>query len=328
MDVRPFDDRERWSSFLLAYAPRSGAFLHSWEWGALHHAARVGFFQGEELVGIASLESKALPCGWQYVFCPRGPVFSTGAREGTDLLAAVSHFFARQKNVFFVRMEPARQGAMPSVERRLVATTSVSPSRTLILSLDSDLQTLLSDMHPKTRYNIRLSERKGVRVEKAEAKRLAEVWPIFVETAKRDGFRLHRRRHYEKILTEVPGTALFVARLGSEALAVAITIDFAGARTYLHGASRFESRQVMAPHLLHWELLKDAKVRGLRAYDWWGIANSDKPDDPWAGITRFKKGFGGEEVVCPGTFDLVLDPLRYSLYTIGRKMARFIRSRG
>jgi lipid II:glycine glycyltransferase (peptidoglycan interpeptide bridge formation enzyme) len=81
----------------------------------------------------------------------------------------------------------------------------------------------------------------------------------------------------------------------------------------------------MAPYLLHWELIKEAKEKGLKFYDWWGIAASDDPKDPWAGITRFKKGFGGEMVSYPGTFDYVLKPAGYEFYKLFRFVKRRIR---
>jgi lipid II:glycine glycyltransferase (peptidoglycan interpeptide bridge formation enzyme) len=81
----------------------------------------------------------------------------------------------------------------------------------------------------------------------------------------------------------------------------------------------------MAHFLLHWELMKEAKTKGLRFYDWWGIASSDDPKDPWAGLTRFKKGFGGEVVKYPGTFDYVIKPFGYLFYKIFRCLARFAR---
>jgi lipid II:glycine glycyltransferase (peptidoglycan interpeptide bridge formation enzyme) len=90
------------------------------------------------------------------------------------------------------------------------------------------------------------------------------------------------------------------AYLGHELLAVGIFADAYSVRTYLHGASSGTHREVMAPYLLHWSAILDAKAKGLMRYDFWGISNT-KP--AFAGITRFKCGFGGTEVSFPGTFD-------------------------
>lgn len=116
---------------------------------------------------------------------------------------------------------------------------------------------------------------------------------------------------------------LAIAKHENDILATNIMIDFGDTRTYLHGASSNVKRNLMAPYLLHWELMKDAQSKGIKFYDWWGIAPIDAPaDHPWAGISRFKRGFGGEEVEYPGTFDLVLHPIKYRFYQFIRSLRR------
>jgi lipid II:glycine glycyltransferase (peptidoglycan interpeptide bridge formation enzyme) len=223
----------------------------------------------------------------------------------------------------FVRFEPLNDVKTFGFKK----TFSVSPKTTLITSLEKSEEKLLSSFHQKTRYNINLAKRKGVKIEIAKAWELDIVWPLFEETAKRDGFRLHDKKHYEELLKLKSNNLkvfLAVAFYENRPLAANIMVDFNGTRTYLHGASSNSNRNVMAPFLLHWELLTDAQAKGLKFYDWWGIASSDDPKDPWAGITRFKKGFGGETVRSPGTFDYVLKPSGYLIYKIIRCLKRFL----
>lgn len=118
---------------------------------------------------------------------------------------------------------------------------------------------------------------------------------------------------------------LATASYENHLLAANIMIDFGDTRTYLHGASSNEHRHFMAPYLLHWELMRDAKERGVRFYDWWGVAPLDAPDNhPWFGISRFKRGFPGVEYASPGTYDLVFKPRPYHLYQLGRLLIRIV----
>ena len=278
---------------------------------------RVGFFEGEELVGVASLATVLLPFDWSYVSCIRGPIFSRPEiiKDALNLLDG---------NKVFVRFEPLSEIKISSLKK----TFSVSPKNTLITLLEFSAEDLLAKMHQKTRYNINLSTRKGVSVKFLSAEDLSLVWPLFQETAKRDGFRLHDKKHYQDLLdlkSDELKVFLAVAFFEGRPLAANIMVDFAGTRTYLHGASSNIDRNVMAPFLLHWELIKEAKTKGLKFYDWWGIASSDNPKDHWAGITRFKKGFGGEVVNYPGTLDYVLKPFKYFIYNALRKIARKVR---
>ena len=85
--------------------------------------------------------------------------------------------------------------------------------------------------------------------------------------------------------------------------------------TYLHGSSSSKNRQVMAPHLLQWEQIKEAKNRGMKYYDFWGF-----DEDKWPGVSRFKKGFGGEIVEYAGAYDLIWNKLWYQLYNLAKKI--------
>jgi lipid II:glycine glycyltransferase (peptidoglycan interpeptide bridge formation enzyme) len=88
--------------------------------------------------------------------------------------------------------------------------------------------------------------------------------------------------------------------------------------TYLHGASSNDARNLMAPYALHWAIIRHAKDKGCSRYDLWGI--SDDPKSGWAGITRFKRGWGGKEVCAPGTFDLPISNFWYNVYRLARRM--------
>src|SRR6185503_9064521 len=131
---------------------------------------------------------------------------------------------------------------------------------------------LLAAMHHKTRYNIRVAQKHGVEIRLNDT--LADAWTLFEETAKRDGFRLHERHYYESMVDRLRAGACraFIATAVYNGRPIAVTgmIDYGGMRTYLHGASSNEERNVMAPYLLHWELMRDAKAKGLKGYDWWG----------------------------------------------------------
>lgn len=203
----------------------------------------------------------------------------------------------------------------------VLRTFEISPSHTLITDLTKSEPDLLASMHEKTRYNVRLAERKGVTVS-IGTDSIDAVWPLFEQTASRGQFRLHLKSYYEKMLAS---GVVFIAtaKVGDQVVAANLMVDFDGTRTYLHGASGETHRNVMAPFLLHWELIKDAKRKGIAAYDWWGVAPEGADEShPWNGITRFKLGFGGERLDSAGTFDFIARPLEYTIYRIIRSIRR------
>lgn len=324
--IHEANNKELWNGFVREHAPRSGAFLQSWEWGEFQRAAGYGVrraFATDDrgpAVAAQTVEHR-LPLGQRYLYCPRGPLVRPDASPLAEKTLAA---MARRTRALFVRFEPGTFVRRSGVDAR--PSTSVSPASTLLTDLTLTFDDLARAEHPKTRYNVGLAERKGVTVE-LDGRSFGDAWPLFEATSSRGGFRLHPRRYYERMLETLSGedcrAFLAVARFQGKPVAANVMIDFGGTRTYLHGASSNEHRDVMAPYLLHWMLLGEAKHRGIRRYDWWGIAPEDADaSHPWSGITRFKLGFGGERVDFPGTFDLVTRPTAYRLYETVRAVRR------
>jgi peptidoglycan pentaglycine glycine transferase (the first glycine) len=172
-------------------------------------------------------------------------------------------------------------------------------------------------MHQKTRYNIRLAEKKGVKIYEAGPEKFDDFWQLMTVTCERDKYRLHSRNYYAQMLAEKKLIKLYLAEFKNKPIA-AVLASFSGDTvTYMHGASANDERNVMAPFLLQWEIIKSAKLAGYKYYDFYGI-----DEKKWPGVTRFKKGFGGEEINYTGTFDLVFNSTWYNIYKILRKFRR------
>jgi peptidoglycan pentaglycine glycine transferase (the first glycine) len=146
-----------------------------------------------------------------------------------------------------------------------------------------------------------------------------KFWSLMSATVNRDGFRLHEKEYYKKML-EVENIKLFFAEHQNNILCAGIFSFFGDTAIYLHGASSDENRELMAPHLLQWELIKKAKSLGCKYYDFFGI-----DEKKWPGVTRFKRGFGGQEMNYPGTFDIIFDKTKYGVYKFLRKIRRLIK---
>lgn len=313
MKVKTIDNKQAWETFVQAHAPRSGAFLHAWEYGDLDRtSSKMGIYDEGDLVAVALVSEKTLPLGLSYGLIQRGPL----VKEGVDLESVIRALVTEYSQKTFLRFEPLMPA--PTAARE---TIHVSPEETLLLDLASSEEDLLATMHKKTRYNIRLAQKRGVEVRELLSGEFDEAWKVFQETASRDAFRLHSKKRYVQWITTVSGARLVGAFYDGKLLAVNLMIDYAGVRTYLHGASSNTHRNVMAPYVLHWCEILEAKKAGLSTYDFWGVSDTNPA---WKGITRFKLGFGGERMKYPGTFDQVIQPTRYQLY----RLLRMLRRRG
>lgn len=325
MHVVPITKQNRWDAFVTKHAPASGAFLHSWSWGELQKKEsfaieRLGVFEEETLVAVALFVQTPLPLFGFYFYTPRGPIVVDPSRM-IDVLCAL-HCFAKEKDALFLRIEPATLNESSVKDTFSIKQTHpIQAKDTLLFDLRTDPETWLSSMHTKTRYNIRLAQKKSLDLSLC-ATPTEGVWDLFKETAQRGEFRLHTISHYRALLACVDDAHLATASYKGELVCAVLYIDFGHTRTYVHGASSHTHRNLMAPYLLHYELLKDAKAHGLQFYDWWGVASTKNPAHPWAGFSRFKWGFGGSSLSLPGTFDLLVRPVRYRLYQTLRRLRR------
>ena len=308
---------------------------------AHHHFLQSDFWfkilaaEGERVFDLSGAKvcAKNLPLGYQYYYSPRGPILPVEQLEKEKVLNEIfSTCLAKAKTekLVFWRLEPNTEDFLAIQEQAkkeklvLKKTINLQPQKTLILDLTKDLEILTKELSQKTRYNIRLAEKKGVKIFQGSSEQFPDFWRLMKITGERDNFGIHGEKHYQNLVSNGgENIQLWFAQFEEKIIAAGI-FCFAGEQAvYLHGASDNQFRNLMAPHLLQWEVIKEAKKRGCLYYDFYGI-----DEIKWPGVTRFKNGFGGEVLEYPGTYDLVFDSLYYSVYqklrTVYRKFRKIL----
>lgn len=284
---------------------------------------RAGVRENGRVIAAATVSYKAVAGGWGYLFSPRGPVFAAGTEKASALAALARYFAQAFPRALFWRLEPAGDPGPASGRFVLLKTISLEPAETLVLDLTRSEDDLLADMHQKTRYNIRLAEKKGVAIGEVTApsdRDWQEFSRLMSLTGSRDGFRVHSLAHYRRMVEKSQGSIrLWFATYGGEAVAAGIFAFWSSHAGYLHGASDSKHRRLMAPHLLQWTVIRQAKARGQKEYDFYGI-----DETKWPGVSRFKLGFGGQRRHYAGTYDLVFRPVSYKLYALARRLRRLV----
>jgi len=324
--VNEINNKEEWNK-ALNYL--SNEFLQSWEWGEFQKSLgryiwRLGIKPeaNQSTEGLALILKHKLPLGFSYLYSPRGP-----AGKPELFLEKIKKIALKEKAIFW-RIEPANpkqetkwyQKIFSNLGEKIVPVSDVQPSLTTILSLNPSEKEILAGMHYKTRYNIRLAERHKVKIRKSNTSTLKKDIETFLDllhqTAKRDKFRLWPDNYYRKLIKTLPQEFcnLYLAEEESP-LAAYIVIFFKKRATYLYGATSNKKRNLMASYLLHWRIIQDAKQKGYKEYDFWGI-----DEKKWPGLTRYKKNFGGKTVKYPGTFDVILNKKLYKIYLLLKKI--------
>jgi lipid II:glycine glycyltransferase (peptidoglycan interpeptide bridge formation enzyme) len=327
-------DKNTWNDFVANAV--SSPVLQSYEWGELKakfgwQPIRLALEDNGKVVAAISILKREIPYIHHSLFyAPRGPVVNLFDRELTEALLAAVEEEAEKQHAISLKIDPelpdipAKQSENFALLHKLGFVKSikqVQPRATILLDLTPDLDSLLKSFETKTRYNIRLAEKKGVVVRQDDSMAgIHAFYSIYQETSVRDKFMIHPLKYYKAIREEMFANGLgsnFIAYYNDKPIASVIVFNFGSRLWYMYGASSNEYRNVMPNHLLHWEVIKWAKNKGLKTYDLWGIPANPREGHPLHGVYRFKQGFNGNAVKFIGAYDFPYSPLFYHAFEWG-----------
>lgn len=321
-----------WNSFLVNHP--DAHLLQTGEWGELK--STFGWdpvrFILEEGVG-AQILFRRLPLGLTLAYLPK-PVFSDPLSMIRDQFWVQVDMACRKRHAVFLKIEPDLWEDSPHLVGEGLGEAppggvresphNIQPPRTIVVSLQGTEEAILARMKQKTRYNIRLAEKKGVTVRSWT--NLPAFHRMMLVTGGRDRFGVHSLAYYQRAyeLFQAKGMAeLLVAEFQGNPLAALMVFARGRRAWYVYGASNDEERNRMPAYLLQWEAMRWARSRGAEEYDLWGVPDepeetleahfTERSEGLW-GVYRFKRGFGGELKRAAQALDRVYNPLLYGLY--------------
>lgn len=330
-------DPQAWDHAVLA---SGGHFLQSWRWGEFKSkfgwdVTRIAVDGGAEpAVAQMLLRRKA---GVSVGYIPRGPVHTDRA-AAVSLWQAIGREALRQRALFVI--VESNEALPPGLEQAVRLTsgpTHIQPARTVKVPLLDD-EALLKQMHQKTRYNVRLAQRRGVTVRRAsyEPAEVDAFYDLMLDTAQRNAFGVHERRYYDEFLrTFGDSAALLFAEIEGKPVAGVIAVSFGDEAIYMYGASSTKDRAHGAGFIIQFEAMRWAREQGCKVYDLWGIPavdpqttqeeNGDRiagtSGSDWRGLYEFKTRFGGQIVSYPPPMERIYIPglahLAKRIYPIG-----------
>lgn len=292
-------------------------FMQSTAWADFkrlegYETRRIGLFDKELLIGGASLLAYPFGGTESIILCPEGPVLpwhdTHTAREGLRAIIKAAEEIAAQIGAVGLRVEPHISPPRPSLLRNWTrAPVDLTPVHTLILDLTLSDDLLIMQMLPKGRYNVRLSERHGVSVRRSQDMAdMRQFYDLFEATAQRNGFFSEPYGFFVNLgstLFPAGRAELFLAEWQREVIASILVVYHGRRATYLYGGSSSLHRHVMPNHALQWAAMRAARERGCIEYDLYGYDPFGIPDHLYAGISRFKRQFGGKHKEWIGAWD-------------------------
>ena len=324
MDLRLITDKQK-----SQYNKLVTHILQSYEWGEFRKQLglpllRYGIFENEKLINAFQLTLHKIPFTKNYVgYLPKGPLPN---KQLADALTQI----AKDNNCAFIKIEPDIEKDQLSTPNSPLPTSfhpSPKPLFTkynFVLDLTPSEEDLIKNMHQKTRYNIRVAQKKGVVVEERLDDKAFEIYlDLYFQTTKRQNYFGHNKHYHTlvwNILKEAGMARLLIASYNKEPLTAWMLLNFKDTLYYPYGGSSTLHRDVMASNLVAWEGIKLGKKLGLKKFDLWGALSPDaNHKDPWFGFHRFKQGYGAKLLEYIGTFDMIFNyPLYKSFTTIDK----------
>ena len=338
-------DPGAWNAYAAAL-PHSHV-LQSWEWGEFksRHGWRARRLLWEDGRAAAQVLTRSVR-GLRVMYVPKGPLLDWADAPLRLRVLADLESLARRERAIFIKIDPDTPPLSPPSRTPMMDETGpaviadlglrnwrssqdqVQFRNTVIVDLRRSEDATLAGMKQKTRYNVRLAEKKGVRVRPGTLADLDLLYRMYAETSMRDGFAIRSLDYYRDAWGSFIAAGLaqpFVAEVvpgpecgaeSPEPVSALILFKFARTAWYMYGMSRAAHREKMPNHLLQWEAMRWARAHGCDAYDFWGAPDEFTESDPMWGVWKFKEGFGGQVVRHIGAWDCAPSPVLYRLYTV------------
>lgn len=318
--------------------------LQSYEWGQFRSKTNVkvirkGYKENGKLTAAFQLTLHPIPhTKWNIGYLPKG-IMPT--RELIEELRKIG----KENNCIFIQLEPNvrkdegstindQKNNLSLILNHLSLRPSVHPlftKYTFQLDLTKSEEELLANMHPKTRYNIKIAKKHGVVAKEDNSDKAFErFWELTQATTKRQKFYAHTKKYHLLHWQTFPHTPkkgelsshIMTGIYNGKTLTTFMLFVFGDSLYYPYGASSDEDRNVMHSTYTMWEAILWGKKIGLKTFDMWGAANTPTPDpsNPYYGFHRFKMGFGAKLIEFVGSYDLVINPLLYAGFTVADKL--------
>lgn len=346
--VTPADNEGRALMDTFNQCCPKGHFAQSWKWANVkdnwQSCGVLSLDDRGNVRGTLLLLFRRLPLGLSIMYAPRGPVCDVHDKAALTDLFDGARALAKKHGSYVFKIDPDVLSSdtefietMKSFGFRLPENSKnfegIQPRYVFRLNIEGrSEEELLQSFESKTRYNLRLSTRKGVTVkyfpgnEPIPDEELDAFSRLMETTGERDRFIVRGRDYFKKLLEVMGADArLYMAYADGERIAGTVALHYGDKVWYLYGASANEKRNLMPNYQLQWEMIRWAKAENCRIYDFRGVSGDLSEDNPLYGLYRFKKGFNGDFCEFVGEFDLEYRKLTARMMETAQKLYRKLR---
>ncbi len=329
---------DEYENFISSHT--KGHFLQSYAWSKQKSEwTWEGIFvrdENKKICGAMSVLIRKAPyLPFSLMYAARAPVCDIHDKSVLAELTAAAKTLAKKYNAYCLKLDPdvsiedkAFLEIMKSLGYRHRDTgknfSGIQPRFVFRQNLEGfDEESLIAFFHSKTRYNIKLAERKGVEVKICGHEAVGDFSDMMLETGVRDGFVVRSKAYFDNMLDNLgENCRLYMAYSEGTPIAGTLAVYYGDKVWYLYGASSNQHRNLMPNYLLQWNMMKWALEKGCKIYDFRGVSGDLSEDNPLYGLYRFKKGFNGDFVEFVGEFDYIFNKPIHFLIEKGELLIR------
>lgn len=327
MIIKEIEEKSVWDNFILNCQEKT--FCQSWNWGIFNSLMgdkiwRIGLFDNDEIIAVSQIIKIKAKRG-VFLFVPHGPIILKG--EVKLIIEEVLKYLkelSKKEKASFIRFSPILEKNEENIKifkdlgfRN--APIHMHPELTWELDITSNEEGVLKGMRKTTRYLVKQGEKnQEIEIIKGtDEEALKSFEEVYLETASRQSFTPfpfnYLKREVEAFKDD-DQVVIFSGKYNNETVSSAIIIYYSDIAFYHQGASSLKYPKIPVSYLLQWEVIKEAKKRGCKLYNFWGVIPETNKNHPWAGLSLFKKGFGGQEKEYVKTQDYIISPIYWLTY--------------
>ena len=335
--IENIENKREWEDFVLAKLEAN--FLQSWYWGEFHKAIgktinRTGFYEKERLVGVMQSVVEPARRG-KHLTVPGGPIINWQDKNLVNTFLRELKVIAKENNCVFIRVRPQLKSDESSKKifkdlGFIKAPMHLHAELTSQLDITKPEEEIMTQMRKTTRYEVKKAIKENIKiVTSSDSADIKKFYELQIQTAKRQKFVPFSYKYLSeqfKVFAENGNVLLYKAEFENKLLAQAFVIFYGKEAVYHYGASTDEGRLYPGAYLIQWEVIKEAKKRGMTRYNFWGVAPENKQNHRFSGLSLFKRGFGGEDFQYLPAQDLIINKPKYLLNYIIESLRNRLRN--